>query len=97
MREIIPVNYTLRDGAKVPTYANEHAVGADLYAFLDSPVALGSGERKLIPTGVCLELPPDYEVQIRPRSGLALKNGLTVVNSPGTVDPDYRGTFQSSC
>ncbi len=63
----------------------------DLHAHLQEPLVLQPGERKLIPTGLTLELPEGYEAQIRPRSGLALKNGITVLNSPGTIDADYRG------
>ena len=78
--------------AKVPTYGSAEAAGADLYAAFDGPaIALAPGERKLIPVGIAIELLPGYEAQVRPRSGLALKHGLTVVNAPGTVDSDYRG------
>lgn len=87
----IDVRVKLKPGALIPTYANSDAVGADLYAHLSHKLTLWPGQRQLIPTGVSFELPPNYEVQVRPRSGLALKHGLTVVNAPGTVDPDYRG------
>jgi len=63
----------------------------DLYAELSDDIILSSGERTLIPTGIAIELPDGYEAQIRPRSGLALRHGITLVNSPGTIDPDYRG------
>lgn len=74
-----------------PAYATAGAAGFDLRANLESPVSLNPGERKLIPTGLFMEIPLGYEGQVRPRSGLALKRGLTVLNTPGTVDADYRG------
>lgn len=75
----------------LPTYATEQSAGMDLRANLKEPVVLKPMERKLIPTGLYIALPEGYEAQIRPRSGLALKKGITVLNSPGTVDADYRG------
>ncbi|MBR3559070.1 MAG: dUTP diphosphatase [Bacteroidales bacterium] len=75
----------------LPTYASERAAGMDLRADLAAPVMLQPMERKLIPTGLFIELPDDCEAQVRPRSGLALKHGITVLNSPGTIDADYRG------
>lgn len=75
----------------LPSYATQAAAGMDLRANLDSPIVLKSLERTLVPTGLFIELPVGYEAQIRPRSGLAFKNGLTVLNSPGTIDADYRG------
>lgn len=81
----------LKAGANIPTYATSGSAGADLTALLDEPLVLQSGERALIPTGIALELPPHYEAQVRPRSGLAAKAGVTVLNSPGTIDSDYRG------
>lgn len=63
----------------------------DIYADVDSDIVLSPGERTLVPTGISIQLPDGYEAQIRPRSGLALRNGVTLVNSPGTIDPDYRG------
>lgn len=75
----------------LPAYSTEQSAGMDLRAWLSEPVVLQPMERALIPTGVYIELPPGYECQIRPRSGLALKRGLTVLNSPGTIDADYRG------
>lgn len=75
----------------LPAYATEHAAGLDLRANLNASIILAPGERKLIPTGLFIELPIGFEAQIRPRSGLALKHGLTVLNSPGTIDADYRG------
>ena len=75
----------------LPHYSTEQSAGMDLRAWLKEPVTLQPMERTLIPTGIYIELPPGYECQIRPRSGLALKRGLTVLNSPGTIDSDYRG------
>ena len=75
----------------LPKYQTELSAGMDLYANLEEMVTLKSLERKLIPTGLFLELPAGFEAQIRPRSGLAIKNGITVLNSPGTIDADYRG------
>lgn len=75
----------------LPAYATPLSAGMDLRANLESPVTLNPLERKLIPTGLFIELPEGYEAQIRPRSGLALKKGITVLNSPGTIDADYRG------
>ena len=76
---------------ELPSYATEHAAGMDLRANLQSPVLLQPLQRELIPTGLFIELPHGYEAQIRPRSGLAFKKGVTVLNSPGTIDSDYRG------
>ena len=75
----------------LPRYMTSHAAGMDLCADLEEDVALVPGERILVPTGIAIELPEGYEAQIRPRSGLALKHGITLVNSPGTIDADYRG------
>ena len=75
----------------LPTYATSQSAGMDLQAAIHSPLQLRKGHRALIPTGLSIALPEGYEAQIRPRSGLALKNGVTVLNSPGTIDADYRG------
>ena len=80
-----------RSKHELPQYATEHAAGLDLRANLDSPIELKPLERTLVPTGLFIELPIGFEAQIRPRSGLAFKNGITVLNSPGTIDADYRG------
>ncbi|MCE9507438.1 MAG: dUTP diphosphatase [Alphaproteobacteria bacterium] len=82
------------EGISLPKYATEHAAGMDLEAAIDAPLTLKPGERILVPTGIAIALPPGYEAQIRPRSGLAAKNGLTVLNSPGTIDADYRGEIK---
>ncbi len=78
-------------GLALPTYATEHSAGMDLTAALEEAIEIDAGERMLIPTGLSIALPAGYEAQIRPRSGLALKHGVTVLNSPGTIDADYRG------
>ncbi len=82
------------DGLALPTYATSGAAGMDLLAAVTTPVTIAPGARVLIPTGLKIALPPGYELQIRPRSGLALKNGIVLPNSPGTVDADYRGELQ---
>ena len=81
----------LKEGALLPEYQTSGSAGADLHAYLAEPVTLKPMERRLIPTGLFVELPAGYELQVRPRSGLALKHGVTVLNTPGTVDSDYRG------
>lgn len=75
----------------LPAYATAQSAGLDLMAAVDADMTLAPGERALVPTGLAIALPTGYEAQVRPRSGLALKNGVTVLNSPGTVDADYRG------
>lgn len=87
----LPVRILLSEGASMPEYRSSLAAGADLRARLVAPLLLGAGERAAVPTGISLAIPPGYEAQVRPRSGLALKEGLTCINSPGTVDADYRG------
>jgi len=78
----------------LPAYATAGSSGMDIRAFLYEPVVLQSLERKLIPTGIFIELPEGYEVQVRPRSGLAVKQGITCLNTPGTIDADYRGEIK---
>ena len=80
-----------RTGACLPRYMTEQAAGMDLYAVLDGDVVLSPGQRVMVPTGIAIALPSGYEAQVRPRSGLAVKHGVTLVNSPGTIDADYRG------
>ena len=75
----------------LPQYATEHSAGMDLLAAIEKDVVIAPGERILVPTGLSIALPDGYEAQIRPRSGLALKNGISLVNTPGTIDADYRG------
>ena len=78
----------------LPEYATPYSAGVDLRAYIPEPVTLKPLERTLVPTGLYIELPQGYEAQIRPRSGLALKHGLTVLNTPGTIDADYRGEIR---
>lgn len=79
----------------LPNYATEQSAGMDLCAAIDAPVTLQPGEHGMIPTGLCIALPAGFEAQVRPRSGLAAKNGVTVLNSPGTIDADYRGEIKA--
>ncbi len=88
------INIVNNSTNELPHYATSGAAGMDIRAFLQEPVTLKSLERQLIPTGLFIEIPAGFEVQIRPRSGLALKNGLTCLNSPGTIDSDYRGELK---
>ena len=83
-------------GLPVPSYQSEEAAGVDLMAALEEgePVRLDPGARALVPTGVAIALPPGFEAQVRPRSGLAVKHGVTVLNTPGTIDADYRGEIK---
>ncbi len=81
-------------GLKLPTYATAHSAGMDLTAALEEALEIGSGERALIPTGLSIALPHGFEAQIRPRSGLAINHGVTVLNTPGTIDADYRGEIK---
>ena len=83
----------LRTDAILPRYMTEHAAGLDLCAAIDEPIVIAPGARVAISTGLAFELPPGYEGQLRPRSGLAREHGVTLVNSPGTLDADYRGAL----
>ena len=87
----INIKVVASEGAKLPVYKTNGAAGADICALVKSPVVIESGKSAMIPTGLFFEIPEGYEVQIRPRSGLAAKNGVTVLNTPGTIDSDYRG------
>jgi dUTP pyrophosphatase len=78
----------------LPSYATEGSAGLDLLAAVDTDIELKPGERKLVPTGIAIALPLGYEAQVRPRSGLALKHGITLINAPGTIDSDYRGEIK---
>lgn len=89
--ETLKVKIINRSGMEFPAYETTESAGMDVRACLDAPLTLQSLDRALIPTGLRVELPAGYEMQIRPRSGLALRSGLTLANSPGTVDADYRG------
>jgi len=79
------------EGLPVPHYQTEHSAGVDLYAALDEDMVIGAGRWKLVPTGIAVAIPEGYEGQVRPRSGLALKHGIGMLNAPGTIDADYRG------
>ncbi len=79
------------EGLELPAYATADSAGLDLLAAVEAEVTLQPGERRLVPTGLAIALPAGYEAQIRPRSGLALKHGITLLNAPGTIDADYRG------
>ena len=82
------------DGLPLPAYATADAAGVDLAAAIEAPLTLAPGERRDVPTGIALALPAGWEGQVRPRSGLALRHGITVLNSPGTIDADYRGEIR---
>ncbi len=88
---MISVKIKREPGAFIPEYQSNGSAGADIHALLETPVTIEPGETVLVPTGIFLEIPEGYEAQIRPRSGLALKHGITLPNSPGTIDSDYRG------
>lgn len=79
----------------LPAYATAQAAGMDLTAAIDTPLTLKPGDTALVPTGIAIALPPGFEAQVRPRSGLAAKNGVTVLNAPGTIDADYRGEIKA--
>lgn len=94
MNKNIEIRVTKQESAhdlELPKYATAESAGMDLMANISESITLAPGERKLVPTGLAIALPSGYEAQIRPRSGLALKNGITVLNTPGTIDADYRG------
>lgn len=90
----IEVKVLASEGAVLPAYKTEGAAGADVCAFLKEPVTIEAGAFAMIPTGLFFEIPQGYEIQVRPRSGLAAKNGITVLNTPGTIDSDYRGELK---
>jgi dUTP pyrophosphatase len=87
--EILPLQNSA--GLPVPHYQTEHSAGVDLYAAVDDELVIGPGTWKLVPTGIAIAIPEGYEGQVRPRSGLALKHGIGMLNGPGTIDADYRG------
>ena len=94
MPEILVTRLPHAVGLPLPGYATPGAAGMDLLAAVEAPLTIPPGGRALVPTGLCVALPPDHELQMRPRSGLALKHGITLPNAPGTVDEDYRGELQ---
>lgn len=87
----VDVPFVLEEGAENPVYSSVDASGADVKAFIKENLVIAPGARALVPTGLRFEIPHGYEIQVRPRSGLALKQGITVLNTPGTIDADYRG------
>ena len=88
---MVKIKIVNRGRQQLPAYATEQSAGMDLRANIDESITLNPMERRIIPTGLYIALPPGYEAQVRPRSGLAFKHGITVLNSPGTIDADYRG------
>ena len=91
---IIKIKCIKEDGATIPLYKTAGAAGADLCAKVSQPLTIKAGKFAMVPTGLFFEIPEGYEVQVRPRSGLAAKNGVTVLNTPGTIDSDYRGEIK---
>lgn len=92
---MVSVKFKVNEGAILPEYKTSGAAGADVCAFLpEGPVTIKKGSYAMIPTGLFCEIPDGYEIQVRPRSGLAFKNGITVLNTPGTIDSDYRGELR---
>ncbi|MBN1914968.1 MAG: dUTP diphosphatase [Parachlamydiales bacterium] len=87
----VPLPIVLKEKAKMPLYATEQAAGADLHAYIEKDIVLSPGQSVLVPTGISVIIPENFELQIRPRSGLALHHQITVLNTPGTIDSDYRG------
>ncbi|UAT42697.1 dUTP diphosphatase [Anaplasmataceae bacterium AB001_6] len=88
------LSYALELGINAPKYATEGSAGFDVQAAITDNLTLKSGEIKIVPTGIAVEILPGYEIQVRPRSGMAIKSGVTIVNSPGTIDSDYRGEIK---
>ncbi|MBO7612258.1 MAG: dUTP diphosphatase [Treponema sp.] len=93
-RNTVKVKCVASEGAVLPVYKTSGAAGADVCAFLKEDIVIHHGEYTLVPTGLYFEIPHGYEIQVRPRSGLAFKNGVTVLNTPGTIDSDYRGELK---
>ncbi len=91
---MVSIKIHAQPGAIIPSYQSPGASGADICAFLTQPIILQPGDTKLIPTGLTIEIPENYEAQIRPRSGLAINHGITLLNTPGTIDSDYRGEIK---
>ena len=90
----VEIAFMVADGAILPEYKTDGASGCDVHAFVKEPVELLPGDIKLIPTGLACAIPEGFEIQVRPRSGLAAKNGITCLNTPGTIDSDYRGEIK---
>lgn len=91
---MIPIKIHAQPGATIPSYQSRGASGADICAFIPEAITLKPGETALVPTGLTIEIPDGYEAQIRPRSGLAINHGITLLNTPGTIDSDYRGEIK---
>ncbi len=87
----VNIKYTAKEGVKIPEYKTKGSAGADICAFISEDVTIEPGAFAMLPTGLFFEIPQGYEIQVRPRSGLAAKHGITVLNTPGTIDSDYRG------
>ena len=94
MNPTVKIARVRKSSRPLPAYQSEHAAGIDLMADIDAPLQMAPGERRAIPTGIAVEIPVGYEGQVRPRSGRALKEGLGLINSPGTIDADYRGEIK---
>ena len=90
----VKVKYIAADGAVVPEYKTPGSAGCDVCAHIENDLVIAAGKFAMIPTGLFFEIPESYEIQVRPRSGLAAKNGVTVLNTPGTIDSDYRGELK---
>ena len=89
--ERLEVSIARKDGVQLPGYATGASSGVDLQAFIEEPIVLKPLDRALVPTGIFIGIPEGYEAEVRPRSGMAVKHGITVLNTPGTIDADYRG------
>jgi len=87
----VDIKFVAKEGVCIPVYKTAGAAGADICAYIDKDVVIKKGTRAIVPTGLFCAIPEGYEIQVRPRSGLAAKNGVTVLNTPGTIDSDYRG------
>ncbi|MBK9293332.1 MAG: dUTP diphosphatase [Oligoflexia bacterium] len=94
MNPIVKVKKLAHFNGELPKYQTKHAAGCDICAALSEPLVLKPGQRALVPSGLIFEIPEGYEIQVRPRSGLAFKNGISLVNTPGTIDSDYRGELK---
>ncbi len=94
MNSSLNIQIVRQPGAQLPRYMTEHAAGMDIHAVVEETIIIKPGERVLLGTGISVAIPPGYEAQIRPRSGLAIRSGITLLNSPGTIDADYRGEIK---
>ncbi|HDJ28697.1 MAG TPA: dUTP diphosphatase [Proteobacteria bacterium] len=94
MNSPLKIQIVRQPGVQLPRYMTEHAAGMDIHAAAAEDIIIKPGERALVGTGLFVAIPPGYEAQVRPRSGLAIRNGITLLNSPGTIDADYRGEIK---